>query len=78
MVLEQSKEEKNLYIELQKPKLDQIVQGKHKNFSRQGHSFLEVSLFDTSLAKCRASNFIQRLFSLSASLGFHSPPLSLS
>ena len=36
---------------------------------------LKASLFDTSLAKSWASNFIQRLFSLSASLGFHGPPL---
>ena len=32
----------NLYIELQKHKLDQIVQEKRKNFSRQAYSFLEV------------------------------------
>ena len=31
---------------------------------------LKACLFDTSLAKSWASNFIQRLFSLSASLGF--------
>ena len=36
---------------------------------------LQACLFDTSLAKSWASNFIQRLFSLSASLGFHGPPL---
>ena len=34
----------NLYIELQECKLDQIVQEKHKNFSRQAYSFLEVML----------------------------------
>ena len=34
----------NLYIELQEHKLDQIVQGKHKNFARQAYSFLEVML----------------------------------
>ena len=40
--------------------------------------FLQISkacLFDTSLAKSWASNFIQRLFPLRASLGFHGPPL---
>ena len=35
----------------------------------------EVCLFDTSLAKCYGSNFIQRLFSLGASLGFRGLPL---
>ena len=42
------------------------------------HFFLQIlkaCLFDTLLAKSWASNFIQRLFSLSASLGFHGPPL---
>ena len=40
--------------------------------------FLQIllpCLFDTSLAKSYALNFMQRLFSLSASLGFHSLPL---
>ena len=36
---------------------------------------LKACFLDTSLAKSWASNFIQRLFSLSASLGFHGPPL---
>ena len=40
VVLEQPKGRINLYIELQKHKLDQIVQEKHKNFSRQVYSFL--------------------------------------
>ena len=44
VVLEQPKGRINLYIELQKHKLDQIVQEKHKNFSRQEYSFLEVKL----------------------------------
>ena len=35
----------------------------------------KACLFYTSLAKFYASNFIQNLFSLSASFGFHSPPL---
>ena len=34
-----------------------------------------MCLFYTSLAKSYASNFVQNLFSLSASFGFHSPPL---
>ena len=37
---------------------------------------LKACLLDTSLAKSWALNFIQRLFSLSASLGFHGPPLT--
>ena len=36
---------------------------------------LTACLFDTSLAKSEAANFTQRPFSLSASLGFHGPPL---
>ena len=32
----------NLHVELQKHKLDQIAQEKHKDFSRQEYSFLEV------------------------------------
>ena len=35
---------RNLYIELQKHKLDQIMQEKHENFSGQTYSFLEVKL----------------------------------
>ena len=34
------KGERNLYIELQKHKLDQIMQEKHENFSGQTYSFL--------------------------------------
>ena len=34
----------NLHIELQKHKLDQTAQEKHKDFSRQEYSFLEVML----------------------------------
>ena len=34
----------NLHMELQKHKLDQIAQEKHKDFSRQEYSFLEVML----------------------------------
>ena len=34
----------NLNIELQKHKLDQIVQEKYKDFSRQAYSFLAVML----------------------------------
>ena len=45
VVLELSKEiEINLYIELQKHKLDQIMQEKHENFSGQTYNFLEVKL----------------------------------
>ena len=45
VVLELSKEkERSLYIELQKQKLDQIMQEKHENFSVQAYSFLEVKL----------------------------------
>ena len=43
VVLELSKE-KEAYIELQKRKLDQIMQEKHENFSVQAYSFLEVKL----------------------------------
>ena len=35
----------------------------------------KACLFYTSQAEFYASNFIQNLFSLSASFGFHSPPL---
>ena len=38
------KGEKNLYTELQKHKLDQMMQEKHENFSVQAYSFLEVKL----------------------------------
>ena len=41
---QQTQSERSLYIELQKQKLDQIMQEKHENFSVQAYSFLEVKL----------------------------------
>ena len=38
------KGETNLYLELRKHKLEQIMQEKHENFSGQTYSFLEVKL----------------------------------
>ena len=54
------KGERNLYIELQKDKLDQIMQEKHENFSGQTYSFLEVKLqsYSVSEEKRRRANMV--------------------
>ena len=54
------KGERNLYIELQKDKLDQIMQEKRENFYGQTYSFLEVKLqsYSGSEEKHRRANMI--------------------